>query len=144
MTKNSDAALYLRVSRDDEANGESNSIAYQRKLLRKAANGKGFQIVHEYIDDGVSGATFDRPGFNALKQAILHGEIDTILVKDISRLGRDYLMVGHYLERFFPEHDIRFIAVNDNYDSNEGEDDFLPFKNVMNEWYAKDISKKIR
>lgn len=138
------AAIYLRLSRDDELEGESNSIANQRRLLKKMATEYGYRKIAEFSDDGVSGTTFNRPGFNAMVKAIEGGGVDAVIVKDMSRLGRDYLKVGYYTEQFFPEHDIRFIAVSDGVDSDEGENDFIPFKNIMNEWYAKDTSKKLR
>jgi DNA invertase Pin-like site-specific DNA recombinase len=138
------AALYLRLSRDDETEGESNSIANQRKLLKKMAAEYGYTKTLEFVDDGVTGTTFNRAGFKAMEQAIIDGRIGAVIVKDMSRFGRDYLKVGYYTEQFFPEHDIRFIAVSDGVDSDEGDNDFIPFKNIMNEWYAKDTSKKLR
>jgi DNA invertase Pin-like site-specific DNA recombinase/transcription elongation factor Elf1 len=143
-SSSSTAAIYLRLSRDDDLEGESNSIANQRRLLRKMATEYGYRKIEEFSDDGVTGTTFNRPGFNAMIEAIEAGKIAAVIVKDMSRLGRDYLKVGYYTEQFFPEHDIRFIAVSDGVDSDEGENDFIPFKNIMNEWYAKDTSKKLR
>jgi len=138
------AALYMRLSRDDELLGESNSISNQRALLMKAAASYGFTDIKEYIDDGVSGTTFKRPGFEGMEHDIKRGLVNAVLVKDMSRLGRDYLKVGFYTENFFPEHDVRLIAVNDGVDSNEGDNEFVPFRNIMNEWYARDTSKKVR
>ena len=145
MSKNQNtAALYMRLSQDDELQGESNSITNQRTLLKKVAADLGFAKTIEYIDDGISGTTFDRPGFLQMEQDITDGKVSAVIVKDMSRLGRDYLKVGHYTDSFFPENDIRFIAINDAVDSEQGDNDFAPFRNIMNEWYAKDISRKIR
>ena len=129
------AALYCRFSRDDEQNSESNSIGNQKKLLKKVAADYGYAKTEFFVDDGISGTTFKRPDFQRLEQAIESGLIGAVFVKDLSRLGRDYLKCGYYTEQFFPEHDVRFIAVNDNIDSNEGEDEFMPFRNIMNECY---------
>ena len=128
------AALYCRFSRDDEQNSESNSITTQKKLLKKIAEDYGYTKTEFFVDDGISGTTFKRPDFQRMEKMIEAGLIGAVFVKDLSRLGRDYLECGHYTERFFPEHDVRFIAVNDNIDSDEGEDEFMPFKNLMNEW----------
>jgi DNA invertase Pin-like site-specific DNA recombinase len=138
------AALYMRLSRDDDVSGESNSISNQRKLLKKVAAEQGYPHTKEYIDDGISGTTFRRPGFMRMEQDIESGVVCAVFVKDLSRLGRDYLKVGYYTESFFPEHDIRFFAVNDGVDSDEGENEFIPFRNIMNEWYARDASKKVK
>lgn len=121
------AALYMRLSRDDEIQGESNSITNQRKLLKKVAADMGYRKTKDYIDDGVSGTTFNRPDFIKLTKDIEQGLVGAVLVKDMSRLGRDYLKVGYYTDMFFPEHDIRLIAVNDGVDSDGGEDEFCPF-----------------
>lgn len=137
-------ALYCRLSRDDGKDGESNSIANQKLLLDKYANDNGFKNIRFYIDDGYTGTNFDRPGFLDLLNDMDEGKISTLIVKDSSRLGRDYLKVGYYTEMYFPEHDIRFIAVNDGVDSFDGEDELGPFRNVINETYAKDISRKTR
>ncbi|MCL2882584.1 MAG: recombinase family protein [Coriobacteriia bacterium] len=145
MSKNQNtAALYMRLSHDDELQGESNSITNQRKLLRKVATDLGFSRTAEYIDDGISGTTFNRPGFLRMEQDIVERKLSTVIVKDMSRLGRDYLKVGYYTDSFFPEYDVRFVAVNDNVDSDNGDNDFVPFRNLLNEWYAKDSSLKIR
>ena len=138
------AALYMRLSRDDELQGESNSITNQRKLLKKVAADMGYHKTKEYIDDGVSGTNFNRPGFIKMSEDIKEGLVGAVLVKDMSRLGRDYLNVGYYTDLFFPEHDVRFVAINDGVDSNGGEDEFLPIRNIMNEWYARDASKKVK
>jgi len=142
--KEQTAALLLRISRDDGENGESNSIQNQKKLLSKAAKELGYSNILVFSDDGVSGTTMNRPGFKAMVKEIERGVIGAVFVKDLSRLGRNYREVGFYTEEFFPEHDARFIALSDGMDSADGEDDFAPFKNIMNEWYAKDISKKRR
>ena len=138
------AALYCRLSRDDNMDSESNSIQNQRKILQKAAKDKGYTDTVFFVDDGITGTTMKRPGFQKMLTAIEAGYISAVFVKDLSRLGRNYIEVGKLTEEFFPLHDIRLVAVSDGVDSNEGEDDFTPFKNIMNEYYAKDISKKRR
>ena len=138
------AALYCRLSRDDNMDTESNSISNQKKILQKAAKEKGYTDTIFFVDDGVTGTTMKRPGFQKMIQAIEAGYISAVFVKDLSRLGRNYIEVGKLTEEFFPQHDIRLIAVSDGVDSDEGENDFTPFKNIMNEYYAKDISKKRR
>jgi DNA invertase Pin-like site-specific DNA recombinase len=138
-------AGYLRLSQDDARAGESNSITNQRAILKKYAEDNGLPPMRDYIDDGYSGTTFRRPGWERLLADVESGEVACILVKDMSRLGRDYLQVGYYTEVVFPAADVRFIAVNDGVDSARKEDnDFTPFRNIMNEWYAKDTSKKLR
>ena len=138
-------ALYLRLSRDDEQQGESNSISNQKNILMKYAKDNRFPNPTFFVDDGYSGTNFNRPGWNSLLEQIETGRIKTIIVKDMSRLGRDYLKVGFYTEVMFPERGIRFIAVNNGIDStNQQDSDFTPFLNIINEWYAKDTSKKIR
>lgn len=136
-------ALYERLSRDDELQGESNSISHQKQLLEEYANKNGMTPFRHFTDDGISGTRFDRPGFLAMMDEVKAGNICTIIIKDMSRLGRDYLQVGQ-LQEMFRQKDIRLIAINDNHDSYKGDDDFLPFRNIMNEWYAKDTSKKIK
>ena len=136
------AALYCRLSRDDNMDSESNSIQNQRKILQKAAKDKGYTDTVFFVDDGITGTTMKRPGFQKMLTAIEAGYISAVFVKDLSRLGRNYIEVGKLTEEFFPQHDIRLVAVSDGVDSDEGEDDFTPFRNIMNEWYAKDISKK--
>jgi len=138
------AALYCRLSRDDNMDSESNRIQNQRKILQKAAKDKGYTDTVFFVDDGITGTTMKRPGFQKMLTAIEAGDISAVFVKDLSRLGRNYIEVGKLTEEFFPLHDIRLVAVSDGVDSNEGEDDFTPFKNIMNEYYAKDISKKRR
>ena len=138
------AALYCRLSRDDNMDSESNSIQNQRKILQKAAKDKGYTDTVFFVDDGITGTTMKRSGFQKMLTAIEAGYISAVFVKDLSRLGRNYIEVGKLTEEFFPLHDIRLVAVSDGVDSDEGEDDFTPFKNIMNEYYAKDISKKRR
>ena len=138
------AALYCRLSRDDNMDSESNSIQNQRKILQKAAKDKGYTDTVFFVDDGITGTTMKRPGFQKMLTAIEAGYISAVFVKDLSRLGRNYIEVGKLTEEFFPLHDVRLVAVSDGVDSDGGEDDFTPFKNIMNEYYAKDISKKRR
>ena len=138
------AALYCRLSRDDNIDSESNSIQNQKKILQKAAKDKGYMDTISFVDDGITGTTMKRPGFQKMIAAIEAGYISAVFVKDLSRLGRNYIEVGKLTEEFFPLHDVRLVAVSDGVDSDEGEDDFTPFKNIMNEYYAKDISKKRR
>ena len=138
------AALYCRLSRDDNMDSESNSIQNQRKILQKAAKDKGYTDTVFFVDDGITGTTMKRPGFQKMLTAIEAGYISAVFVKDLSRLGRNYIEVGKLTEEFFPLHDVRLVAVSDGVDSDEGEDDFTPFKNIMNEYYAKDITKKRR
>lgn len=136
------AALYCRLSRDDNMDTESNSIQNQKKILQKAAKEKGYADTLFFVDDGITGTTMKRPGFQKMITAIEAGYISAVFVKDLSRLGRNYIEVGKLTEEFFPEHDVRLIAVSDGVDSDEGDNEFTPFRNIMNEWYAKDISKK--
>ncbi len=138
-------ALYCRLSRDDELCGDSNSIKNQKEILKKYAEENNFHNLHYYVDDGFSGTNFDRPAFQRLLAEVNDGKIGTIIVKDMSRLGRDYLKVGYYTDIIFPQENVRFIAINNNVDSaNQQDSDFTPFLNIINEWYAKDASKKIR
>lgn len=138
-------ALYLRLSRDDELQGESNSISTQRMMLRKYAEQNNLKIVDEYVDDGYSGTNFDRPSFKRMIDDIENGKINTVITKDLSRLGRNYLMTGHYIELFFPAHNVRYIAVDNGVDSeNQKSNEFTPFLNIINEFYARDISKKVK
>lgn len=137
-------ALYCRLSRDDGTESESNSIGNQKKLLSQKAKEMGLTDTKYYVDDGYTGTNFNRPGFQQLIDDIEIGLVSAVMVKDLSRLGRDYVSVGNYTDSYFPEHNIRFIAVNDAIDSNEGESEIAPFKNILNEMYARDISKKIR
>lgn len=142
--KNKITALYTRLSRDDDNQGESNSIANQKKLLIKYAEDNHLKNTRVYVDDGYTGTNFNRPDFKRMIEDIESGLVSTVVVKDLSRLGREYLHVGFYMENYFPEYGIRFIAVNDAVDSNNGDNDFTPFKNIMNEWYCKDISRKVK
>lgn len=138
-------ALYLRLSRDDELQGESNSIATQRMMLHKYAEQNSFYIVDEYIDDGYSGTNFDRPDFQRMIDDIENGRINCVVTKDLSRLGRNYLLTGQYIELYFPSHNVRYIAIDNGVDSeNQQSSEFTPFLNVINEWYARDISRKVK
>ena len=138
-------ALYERLSRDDELQGESNSILNQKKYLEDYARKNGFNNIQHFTDDGYSGTNFNRPGFQTMIAEIEAGHIATVIVKDMSRFGRNYLEVGFYTEIQFPSKSVRFIAINNNVDSaNPTDNDFTPFLNIMNEWYAKDTSNKIR
>ena len=143
MQKRNMTALYERLSRDDELQGESNSISNQKKMLMEYAVSHDFPGPVHFTDDGISGTRFDRPGFVAMMEEVKRGNIGAILVKDMSRLGRDYLKVGQCME-FLRQQGVRLIAVNDNVDTFVGDDDFTPFRNIMNEWYARDTSKKIK
>ena len=138
-------ALYCRLSQEDDLRGESNSITNQKEILRRYAAEHGFRNTEFFVDDGYSGTSFNRPGWQRLAGMIDEGRIGTIIVKDMSRLGRDYLQVGMYTEMVFPNNDIRFIAINNGVDSISGtENDMTPFINIFNEFYAKDTSRKIR
>lgn len=138
-------ALYARLSKDDDLVGDSNSIVHQKEILSKYAKEHGFTNIEFYVDDGFSGTNFNRPNFQRLMADAEEGKLSTVIVKDMSRFGRDYIMVGYYTEIYFSNLNIRFIAINDNVDSSiQTENDLTPFKNVFNEWYAKDTSKKIR
>ena len=138
-------ALYERLSRDDDLNGESNSITNQKKYLEDYARRNGFTNIRHFTDDGFSGVNFNRPSFQELIKEVEAGNVATIIVKDMSRLGRNYLQVGFYTEVLFPQKDVRFLAINNSIDSNNASDnDFAPFLNIMNEWYAKDTSNKIK
>lgn len=138
------AFLYERLSRDDNLEGESYSIGNQKKLLTKVAKEKGYTNLVHFLDDGISGITMDRPGFVEMIQQLEQGRAAAVFVKDLSRLGRNYIEVGRLTEEFFPEHDIRLVAVSDNIDTAEGENELAPIRNLFNEWYARDISKKRR
>jgi len=138
-------ALYERLSRDDEQAGESNSIQNQKMYLEEYARQKGLRNIRHFSDDGYSGTNFNRPGFAALLEEIEAGHVETLVVKDLSRFGRNYLQVGYYTEIVFPKKGVRFIAINNSVDSaNPTENDLTPFLNIMNEWYAKDTSNKIK
>lgn len=137
-------ALYPRLSHEDELSGESNSISNQKRILENYAKQNGFRNLKWYTDDGFSGANFQRPGFQAMLADIEAGLVGTVIVKDMSRLGRNYLQVGMYTEMIFPQKNVRFIAINDGVDSAQGDNDFAPLRNIFNEWLVRDTSKKIR
>ena len=143
-TRDVTAFIYPRLSRDDNLEGESYSISNQKKLLTKMAKDMGYTNIVTFVDDGVSGVTMDRPGFNEMMRQLEEGKASALFVKDLSRLGRNYIEVGRLMEEFFPEHDIRLVAVSDNIDTAEGENELAPIRNLFNEWYARDISKKRR
>ena len=143
-TRDVTAFLYERPSRDDNLEGESYSIGNQKKLLTKVAKEKGYTNLVHFLDDGISGVTMDRPGFMDMIHQLEEGRAAAVFVKDLSRLGRNYIEVGRLTEEFFPEHDIRLVAVSDNIDTAEGENELAPIRNLFNEWYARDISKKRR
>ena len=136
-------ALYCRLSRDDAMQGESDSIANQKAQLARYATDHGFANQHFFVDDGVSGTTFNRPGFLDMMAEVEAGRVATVIVKDMSRFGRDYLKVGYYTEVVLPDAGVRFLAVNDGVDSDRADNDFTPFRNIINEWYAKDTSKPL-
>ena len=138
------AFLYERLSRDDNLEGESYSIGNQKKLLAKVAKEKGYTNLVHFLDDGISGVTMDRPGFVEMIRQLEQGKAAAVFVKDLSRLGRNYIEVGRLTEEFFPDHDIRLVAVSDNIDTAEGENELAPIRNLFNEWYARGISKKRR
>ena len=137
-------ALYPRLSHEDELQGESNSISNQKRILETYAKQNGFSNLRWYTDDGYSGANFQRPGFQAMLADIEAGKVGTVIVKDMSRLGLNYLQVGMYTEMIFPQKGVRFIAINDGVDSAQGENDFAPLRNIFNEWLVRDTSKKIK
>ena len=143
-TQNLITALYPRLSHEDELQGESNSISNQKRILETYAKQNGFSNLRWYTDDGYSGANFQRPGFQAMLADIEAGKVGTVIVKDMSRLGRNYLQVGIYTEMIFPQKNVRFIAINDGVDSAQGENDFAPLRNIFNEWLVRDTSKKIK
>ena len=138
------AFLYERLSRDDNLEGESYSIGNQKKLLAKVAKEKGYTNLVHFLDDGISGVTMDRPGFVEMIRQLEQGKAAAVFVKDLSRLGRNYIEVGRLTEEFFPDNDIRLVAISDNIDTAEGENELAPIRNLFNEWYARDISKKRR
>jgi len=140
-------AMYIRLSREDGDKEESSSVTNQRDIITRFANeSENFVIVDEYVDDGYTGTNFNRPAFQKLLKDIEKGKVDTVITKDLSRLGRDYIDTGYYVQRFFPEHRIRYIALLDGIDTLEdaGMNDIAPFKSVINDMYVKDISKKIK
>lgn len=138
--------MYIRLSREDGENGESESIGNQRKILQRYIKENNLELIKEYVDDGVSGTTFDRPGFNKMLEDIENRTINMVITKDLSRLGRDYITVGEYTEKYFPSNNIRYVALTDGIDTyiDSTNNDITPFKAIMNDMYAKDISKKIR
>jgi len=138
------AAIYCRLSKDDDLHGESSSISTQKNLLTKYVIDNNWRVVDYYIDDGISGTTFERSGFKRMLEDIEEGKINMVVTKDLSRLGRDYLKTGYYTEVYFPENNVRYIAVNDGIDTIKNDNDIAPFKNILNEMYAKDISRKIK
>ena len=144
MTTDKITALYCRLSQDDMLDGESNSITNQKAILKKYADDNGFKNTAFYVDDGVSGTTFERDGFKAMIADVENGKIGTVITKDLSRLGRDYLKTGEYIEIIFPDYDVRYIAINDNVDTLKSENELMAFKNIFNDWYARDTSKKIK
>ena len=137
-------ALYCRLSRDDELSGDSNSIVHQKEILGEYAKRHGFTNSVFYVDDGYSGTNFNRPDFQRMLKDIESGLVGTVIVKDMSRFGRNYIMVGYYTEILFEQAGIRFIAVNDGVDNEHDSDEFTPFRNIINEWYARDTSKKVK
>ena len=143
MNRQSDkiTAIYCRLSRDDELTGESNSIVNQKAILTKYAKEQGFRNIQFFVDDGYSGANFNRPDWKRMIELVENDKVGVIIAKDMSRIGRNYLEVGLYTEMLFPEHDVRFIAVNS---ANQQDNDFTPFLNIINEFYVKDSSKKVK
>ena len=147
MKRQSDkiTAIYCRLSRDDEQAGESNSIVNQRAILKRFAQDQGFRNIQFFVDDGYSGANFNRPDWQRMISMVENDQIGVLIAKDMSRIGRNYLEVGIYTEVLFPEHNVRFIAVNSGVDSaNQADNDFTPFLNIINEFYVKDSSKKVK
>lgn len=138
------AGLYLRLSKDDEQQGESVSIGTQRSILMDYCKDHGYAIHKIYIDDGYSGLNFERPGFQELLEDVERGAVNMVITKDLSRLGRDYIMTGYYSEVFFQMKGVRYIAIADDFDSDKGGNEIAPFKNILNDMYARDISKKIK
>lgn len=146
-TKTFKVGLYIRLSREDGDKEESSSITNQREILKRFINeNENFFIVKEYVDDGWTGTNFNRPSFKEMIKDIEKGIIDTVITKDLSRLGRDYIKTGHYIENYFPQNNIRYVAITDGIDTyiDSTTNDITPFKAIMNDYYAKDISKKIR
>jgi DNA invertase Pin-like site-specific DNA recombinase len=138
------AGLYLRLSKDDDQSGESFSIGTQRSILMDYCQANQYEISNIYIDDGYSGMNFDRPGFRKLLGDIELGLINMVITKDLSRLGRDYIMTGYYSEIYFQAKGVRYIAIGDNFDSEKANNEIAPFKNILNEMYARDISKRLK
>ncbi|MCI8637083.1 MAG: recombinase family protein [Clostridia bacterium] len=146
MARASKYGIYIRLSREDGDKQESESIGNQRNILQRYVKEYNLTLIKEYVDDGISGTTFDRPGFNKMLQDIEKGTINMVITKDLSRLGRDYIKTGHYIENYFPQNNIRYVAITDAIDTyiDSTNNDITPFKAIMNDYYAKDISKKIR
>ena len=139
-------AIYIRLSRDDGDKQESESIGNQRDIIRRYIKENNLQFTDEYVDDGISGTTFERPGFQRMISDIEQERINMVITKDLSRLGREYIQTGQYIEKYFPEHNVRYVAINDGIDTFEDSscNDITPFKSILNDMYAKDISKKVR
>ncbi len=137
-------ALYMRLSRDDESYGDSVSIETQRTILRQYAAEHGLRVFSEYVDDGWSGTNFERPGFQRMMDDVEAGKVNCVVTKDLSRFGREHVMMDYYLEFVFPEKQVRYIAITENEDTEKGLSDFVPFKNLFNEWYAKHTSRKVK
>jgi len=144
MIQSKITALYCRLSSDDNLVGESNSISNQKQILQKFADDNGLANTQFWVDDGYSGYNFERPNFQELLAKVENNEVGTVVVKDLSRLGRNYLQTGIYIDMIFPQNNVRFIAINDNVDSFKGDDDFTPIKNLFNEFHVRDTSRKIR
>ena len=146
INKNYKVGMYIRLSREDGDKQESESIGNQRKIIERYVKENNLTVIDEYVDDGVSGTTFDRPEFNRLVTDIESQKINMVITKDLSRLGRDYIKTGFYIENYFPEHKVRYISILDGIDtySETVNNDITPFKAILNDMYAKDISKKIR
>ena len=137
------AAIYCRLSKDDDLDGESASIANQRDMLEKYCEKQGWEVVAVYQDDGYTGLNMERPDLKRMLKAIERRQINLVITKDLSRLGRNYLQTGTLIEDFFPRHGVRYIAMNDGIDTMRENNDIAPFKNILNEMYSKDISKKV-
>ena len=144
QTKTYRAGLYCRLSKDDELRTESTSIGTQRSIMTDYCLEHGYEIVNVYVDDGFSGLNFNRPGFQNLLEDIDRNKINLVITKDLSRLGRDYIMTGYYSEIFFPSKDVRYIAIADGFDSLNASNEIAPFKNILNDMYARDISRKVK
>ena len=143
-TKSYSTALYMRLSRDDENFGDGVSIETQRTILQKFAAENGLRVYGEYVDDGWSGTNFDRPSFQRMMSDVEAGKVNCIVTKDLSRFGREHVMMDYYLEFVFPEKQVRYIAIAENEDTEKGLSEFVPFKNLFNEWFAKDTSRKVK
>lgn len=141
---NNNTALYMRLSRDDENFGDSVSIETQRTILNQFVKENGLHVVDEYVDDGYSGTNFERPAFKRMIEDVEAGRVNCVITKDLSRFGREHIMMGYYLEFYFVDKNVRYIAVSEGEDTEKGLSDFVPFKNLFNEWFAKDTSRKIK